>query len=164
MTTIKTKADVPDDFVMPPILYSRIVESEAIRNKKTANSSISNPQGNCFEASLFTKVKLSRLGSIRVKGGISSKFIIGQVDEGGLPPYIEHCWVEANGLVYDWSQGKNVIMKKEDWYRMYEIRETEIGIGAIGRFKHETFELNKKSLQKLDKMNCKDALDCILKI
>ena len=161
MTTIKTEASVPDDFVMPPILYSRFVESEVVRNKKIETSSLQNANGDCFEASLHLKLKLSGIGAIRVKGGVSSKWIVGQVEEGGLPPYIEHCWVEAKGLVYDWSQGKNLIMKKEDWYSMYEIIETEIGIGAVGRFKDETFGLDKKSLRTLDRMDCKTAFACI---
>jgi len=161
MTTLKTEASVPHDFVMPPILYSRFVESEVVRNKKIETSSLQNANGDCFDASLHLKLKLSGIGAIRVKGGVSSKWIVGQVEEGGLPPYIEHCWVEAKGLVYDWSQGKNLIMKKEDWYSMYEIIETEIGIGAVGRFKDETFGLDKKSLRTLDRMDCKTAFACI---
>jgi hypothetical protein len=157
MTTLKTEASVPDDFVMPPILYSRFVESEVVRNKKIEESSLTNPNGDCYEASLKLKLKLNGIGAIRVRGGLSSKFIVGQVEEGGLPPYIEHCWVEAKGLVYDWSQGKNVIMRKEDWYSMYEIRETEIGMGAVGRFKDETFGLTKKGLRQLDRMDSKLA-------
>jgi hypothetical protein len=163
MTTLKTTADVPNDFVAPQFLYAKFVESDEERDKKIAESSQSNPNGDCYEASLNLKLKLSGIGAVRVRGGVSSKFIVGQVEAGGLPPYIEHCWVEARGVVYDWSQGKQLIMKKEEWYRMYEIIETEIGIGAVGRFKDETFGLTKKSLRELDRMDSKLALACILK-
>jgi hypothetical protein len=164
MTTIKTEAIVPDDFVMPPILYSRFVECEVVRNKKIEDSSQSNPNGDCYEASMKLKLKLSGIGAVRVRGGVSSKWIVGQVDEGGLPPYIEHCWVEAKGIVYDWSQGKNLMMKKEDWYSIYEIRETEVGTGTLGRFNDEYFGINKKhkkELFKLDNMDAKLALQII---
>ena len=157
-TTLKTEADVPDDFVIPELLYSRFVESEILRNKKIEESSHSNPGGDCYYASMITKLKLSGLGAVRVRGGISSKFIVGQVEEGGLPPYIEHCWVEARGVVYDWSQGKNIMAKKEDWYNLYEIRETEIGTGTFGRFKDETYGKSKKELFIFDIMDCKLAL------
>ena len=162
MTTIKTEADVPDDFVMPTLLYSRFVECEVVRNKKIEESSQSNPNGDCYEASMKLKLKLSGIGAVRVRGGVSSKFIVGQVEAGGLPPYIEHCWVEAKGVCYDWSQGKQLMAKKEDWYSMYEIRETEIGTGTFGRFKDETFGIkSKKELLKLDRMECKLALQII---
>ena len=164
MTTLKTTADVPDDFVMPPILYSRFVESEVVRNKKIETSSITNANGDCYEASMKLKLKLSGIGAVRVRGGVSSRFIVGQVDEG-LPSHIEHCWVEAKGLVYDWSQGKNLMMKKEDWYSMYDIKETEIGTGTFGRFKDEYFGFTTKKgkpqleiLRQLDTMDCKLAL------
>ena len=165
MTTLKTEADVPDDFVMPPILYSRFVESEVVRNKKIETSSITNANGDCYEASMKLKLKLTGIGAVRVRGGISSRFIVGQVEEGGLPSHIEHCWVEAKGLVYDWSQGKNLMMKKEDWYSMYDIKETEIGTGTFGRFKDEYFGFTTKKgkpqldiLRQLDTMECKLAL------
>jgi hypothetical protein len=163
ITTIKTKADVPDDFVMPPFLYSRLVESAEVRNKKIEASSITNALGDCYEASLNLKLKLFRLGAIRVRGGITSRFIVGQVEEGGLPSHIEHCWVEANGLVYDWSQGKNIIMKKEDWYNLYDIKETEIGVGTFGRFKDEKLgTTSKKQLHILDTLDSKEALKVAL--
>jgi hypothetical protein len=164
ITTIKTEADVPDDFVMPPIIYSRLVESDEVRNKKIANSSLSKPQGDCREASLFTKVKLYRLGAVRVRGGITSKFIVGQVEEGGLPPYVEHCWVEAKGLVYDWSQGKNLIMKKEDWYSFYDIKETEIGVGVLGMFAGEFSYLSEPVVKEINSMNPKRALAVLNKV
>ena len=157
-TTLKTEADVPDDFVEPEYLYARFVESEIVRNKKIEESSNSNPNGDCYDASMITKLKLSGLGAVRVRGGVSSKFVVGQVEEGGLPPYIEHCWVEARGVVYDWSHGKNIMMKKEDWYSMYEIVETEIGTGTFGRFKDETHGKSKKELFIIDRMDCKLAL------
>jgi hypothetical protein len=159
ITTIKTEADVPDDFVMPPFIYSRFVESDEVRHKKYANNSLSEPQGDCYYASMTLKLKLFRLGAVRVRGGISSKFCL----DRELSPYFEHCWVEANGLVYDWSQGKNNIMKKEDWYSMYEIKETEIGTGTFGRFKDETLGVkSKKQLHKLDRMDSKEALKIAL--
>ena len=164
MNTLKTEASVADDFVMPPILYSRFVESEVVRNKKIETSSITNANGDCYEASMKLKLKLSGIGAVRVRGGVSSRFIVGQVDEG-LPSHIEHCWVEAKGLVYDWSQGKNLMMKKEDWYSMYDIKETEIGTGTFGRFKDEYFGFTTKKgkpqleiLRQLDTMDCKLAL------
>jgi len=107
------------------------------------------------------KIKLSGIGAIRVRGGVSSRFVVGQVEEGGLPPYIEHCWVEAKGLVYDWSQGKNLMMKKEDWYSMYDIKETEIGVGAIGRFTEELSHLSNPLIKKIDSMTPKLALSVI---
>jgi hypothetical protein len=151
MTTLRTTADIPDDVVMPTLLYSRFVEAEVVRNRKIKESSSSNPNGDCYEASMKLKLKLSGIGAIRVRGGISSKFIVGQIEEGGLPPYIEHCWVEAKGIVYDWSQGRNIMAKKEDWYSLYDIKETEIGTGTFGRFKDETFGMkSKKELNLLD--------------
>jgi hypothetical protein len=162
MTTIKTEASVPDDFVMPTILYKRFVESDAERERKIAESSMTNGTGDCYEASMRLKIKLTGIGGVRVRGGISSKFIVGIIDTGTIPDYLTHCWVEANGLVYDWSQGKNLIMKKEDWYRMYEIKETEIGTGTFGRFKGEDFGIkSKRELFKIDRMDCKLALNVL---
>jgi len=159
---IKREADVPDDYVIPPILHHKFVVCDVVRNKNIEESSISNPNGDCYEASLKLKFKLSGIGAIRVRGGISSKFVVGQIEEGGLPSHIEHCWVEAKGLVYDWSQGRNLIMKKEDWYRMYEIGETEIGIGTAGRFKGEDFGIPKDKLHLLDLMDSKVAIAILL--
>jgi hypothetical protein len=164
MTTLRTTASVLNDYVAPPVLYKRFVESEVVRNKKIADSSPTNPSGDCYEASLQLKLKLTGIGAIRVRGGISSKFIIGQVVEDELPSHIEHCWVEAKGVVYDWSQGKNLMMKKEDWYSMYEIVETEVGVGTFGRFKDETFGLtSKRDLIMIDSMDCKLALQQVCK-
>jgi len=150
-TTADFLADIPDDVVVPTLLYSRFTEAEVVRNRKIEESSSSNPNGDCYEASMKLKLKLSGIGAIRVRGGISSKFVVGQIEEGGLPPYIEHCWVEAKGIVYDWSQGKNIMAKKEDWYSLYDIKETEIGTGTFGRFKDETLGTkSKKELYLLD--------------
>jgi hypothetical protein len=160
MTTLKTKADVPDDFVMPEILYAKFVVDDATWRKTTAQSSMDNPQGDCREASMKLKVKLSGIGAVRVRGGISSKFIVGMVDEN-TPDYIEHFWVEAKGLVYDWSQGKNVIMKREVWYDLYKIQDSQTGTGVLGRFDDEKFGLTRKELIALDNTDPKVAVKLI---
>lgn len=157
MSHLKTTIDNERDFVMPEILYARFVVDDATWNKKVGNSTMENPQGDCREASMKLKIKLSGIGAVRVRGGISQRFIVGMVDEN-TPDYIEHFWVEANGLVYDWSQGKNVIMRKEVWYDLYKIQNAQTGTGVLGRFADEDFGLTKKELIRLDNTDPKVAV------
>jgi hypothetical protein len=159
---LKTAITNEEDFEMPEVLYCKRIISDEEWKQIISQSSLSCPQGDCRIISRMLKLKLSGIGAIRVKGGVSTRFVVGVIEEN-TPSHIEHCWVEAKGIVYDWSQGRKVMMKKEVWYKMYDIRDVEIGIGTMGRFKDETYEglTTPRQLAIMDNMNPKIALELI---
>lgn len=163
---LKTK---PKDYDRPPVVtgedgvmrstnsatfYARVVDNSFLINM--SSSSMDNPLGNCSEASMTTRVKLSKNGAIRVRGGLSSDFAVGIISKNQKE--ITHYWVEAGGKVWDWSQGKNVIMDKEIYYALYKIETTEVGVGMLGRFPEEFDDLPPSALKIIDNLSQVEAL------
>lgn len=42
-----------------------------------------------------------------------------------------HCWLEENGMVYDFSNGKNIVIPK---FRYYELGQIKEGEGVLHRY------------------------------
>lgn len=79
-------------------------------------------KGDCYEQMIATWKKLSKmeakmmLGEIRSKAGEWQNFDCGR----GMPLW--HCWVEYRDMVYDTSQGQNILMPREMYYKAFRVQ------------------------------------------
>ena len=49
---------------------------------------------------------------------------VGQGELKGLP--VDHAWVEMGDVVFDYSNGLSVVMRKERYYEIGQIKEKEV--------------------------------------
>jgi len=78
--------------------------------------------GDCYEQMIAVWKKLGRLGAKMMIGETRSmagewrNFDCGR----GMPLW--HCWVEYHDMVYDTSQGQNIVMPKEMYYTAFRVQ------------------------------------------
>jgi hypothetical protein len=131
--------------------YARITDPTYDDDVDTATE----PKGDCAEKSMLCKLKLNKIGAVRKRGVMSKQFLTGRA----FGEDFIHYWVEAKGLVYDISQGKQRITDIKTFYELYGVERVEEGKGTFGRFKEElTADFNKKELKKVDAMDFDTAL------
>jgi len=78
--------------------------------------------GNCVSSSLRTYYKMRKIGAVRVRGK-RRREREDDKEQGTNTNW--HYWVENKGMCFDLSGGLQQIFKKEDYYRLSEITETE---------------------------------------
>jgi hypothetical protein len=78
--------------------------------------------GNCVSSSLRTYYKMRKNGAVRVRGK-RCRERDDDKEQGTDKNY--HYWVENKGMCFDLSGGLQQIFKKEDYYRLSDISETE---------------------------------------
>jgi len=131
--------------------YARIIDANYDDDVDTATEA----KGDCAEKSMLCKLKLNKIGAVRKRGVMSKQFLVGQ----SFGDDFIHYWVEARGLVYDISQGKQRITDIKTFYELYGVERVEDGNGTFGRFKEElTADFTKKELKKFDVMDFDKAL------
>jgi hypothetical protein len=132
--------------------YARIIDPHYDDDVDTATE----PKGDCAEKSMLCKLKLNKIGAVRKRGVMSKQFLTGRA----FGDDFIHYWVEAKGLVYDISQGKQRITDIKTFYELYGVERVEEGNGTFGRFKEElTAEFNKQELKNMDKLDFDTALN-----
>jgi hypothetical protein len=77
-----------------------------------------NKDGDCFEAAGNLVIELPD-EAILVHGTVS-----GQGPLKGMR--IKHAWCELGDVVFDYSNGKQIVMRKEQYYRIGKIRKSQI--------------------------------------
>jgi len=131
--------------------YARITDPHYDDDVDTATEA----KGDCAEKSMLCKLKLNKIGAVRKRGVMSKQFLTGK----SFGDDFIHYWVEARGLVYDISQGKQRITDIKTFYELYGVERVEEGQGTFGRFKEELKEdFTKKELRMMDAMDFDTAL------
>ena len=100
-----------------------IIDSlDDIHEKKIDIDSISDKykNGNCYEAAMKQMWDYYRKGIKEVK--LVHGVVTGQGELDGIQ--FSHAWIEVNGIVLDMSNGREVVMPKNLYYKLGKIKIT----------------------------------------
>lgn len=78
-----------------------------------------NKKGNCYQSAGNFIINNSNIPILLCHGLVS-----GQGKLKGLR--IEHAWCELGDIVFDCSNGRNIVMRKEEYYKIGKIKEKEV--------------------------------------
>ena len=101
------------------------MSKEEYRGKWSVSRLVQMPigaKGDCYEQMIATWKKLGRLGAKMMLGEMRSMAGEWQNFDCGRGMPLWHCWVEYHDMVYDTSQGQNILMPKEMYYKAFRVQ------------------------------------------